>query len=242
MSWGQVGREREDEPSPPTSAFRWVAVGALFLAVVLFAVAFLVAQQRDAPRSRAVAATSTAPGTSSPPPPGTPLPSEPSAPQTPPSTEGDEGPSVDRELFDLSGGDTQGWQFGAWQEGAQGEVVPVPPPAEGVTIVSPGGNGWFRAPFAAPVDLSGAKTLSYDVDGGGTDVIVAMSIGPQGAWCETDGGRTPPGSYTVTVALSSLLDGCLEEVAQPRDLSDVRSLQVWFSEGTFTLSSVRVSG
>lgn len=241
MSWGQVGREREDEPSPPTSAFRWVAVGALCLAVVLFAVAFLVAQQRDAPRSRAVAATPTAPETSTPPP-GTPLSSEPSAAQTSPSTEDDDGASADRALFDFSGGDTQGWQLGGWQEGAQGEVVPVPPPAEGVTIVSPGGNGWFRAPFAAPVDLSGAKTLSYDVDGGGTDVIVAMSVGSREAWCETEGAPAPPGAHTVTVELTSLLDGCLGNVAQPRDLSDVRSLQVWFSEGTFTLSSVRVSG
>lgn len=240
MSWGQVGRERDDEPAPPTSAFRWVTVGALCLAVVLFAVAFMATERRAAP-SRAAAAPAAA--SSVKPSPRTPRASEPPSPRPSSATESGDGAPVERKLFDFSGGGTQGWEYGGWQkDGPQGEVVPDAPPTQGVRVVSPGGNGWFQAPFAVPADLTGATTLSYDVDGDATDVIVALSVGPQGAWCETKGARSPPGSRTVDVGLASLLDGCFDNAAVPKDLSDVRSIQIWFSRGTFTLGPVWVSG
>lgn len=237
MSWGQLGREQEGEAVPPTSAFRWVAVAALCLAVALFSVAFVTAERRADSESQAPAAGP--PASPAPPSASAPVPSDAAAA----ATKGATPTAADRVLFDFADGGTAGWQYGDWQEGPPGEVAPAPAPAGGVTIVSPAGRGWFGSTFLPPVDLEGARTLSYDVDGPRSDVIVALRVGPRDTWCETRGPATGPGARTVTVDLGRLLEGCdPKQLVTPEDLSDVRSVQIWFSEGAYTLSSVRVSG
>ena len=218
--WGGVGRGHQEDVASPLRGFGWAAVGALCLAVVLSGVAFLTAEQRAAaPR-------------------GAPAVAEAPVQRVPPASVGGGGGPAGRELFDLSAGATQGWGFGDWQPGSQGRVAPAVPPDRGLSVVSPG--GWFEAHFADPVDFGGARTLTYDVDGSGTDVLVALKVGPQETWCQASRAPVPAGPATVSVDLASL--GCDPKAAQPADLSAVHAVEIWFSRGSFTLGSVRLGG
>lgn len=230
-------RESDDDTaSHPMRGFGWGTTIGVCLAVVLFAGALLVAARHHSGGSSgsSLAGEKTPPGSSAT---GTAAPSSTASTSSSASSSAD---STDvsvalpnQLLFTFRAG-TEGWTPGNWQKHPGAVSATKQFGTDGTSSLHVVSNGaWFRGPLDVPVDMSAAHYLSFDVHGNGTNVIVAIQVGPKQKWCEMRGPRAKAGTVRVSVDLSHA--PCTRSEQQ-----DVRAVDIWLDAGTDDLDAVRL--
>jgi alpha-galactosidase len=104
--------------------------------------------------------------------------------------------------------------------------------AHGLAARTPLSGNWFGRALPAPLDLTGASALKFDVRAGttaGTVGEIAVQVGPNSAWCQ--GGRwawvNPGTSRTITEAIDEIECPAGVEL----DLSQVTAAWVFLNGG-----------
>jgi len=117
--------------------------------------------------------------------------------------------------------------------------------------VPPNAGGWFGPAFSTPplpLPLAGVHQVLMDIatTTAGTSQAVALQVGSDFHWCQTDFGFIPSGtSTTVTVDLAFLFSSTTACGSLPADTSVLQGMWVFFNDGgsgnggTFYLDNVR---
>ncbi len=99
-------------------------------------------------------------------------------------------------------------------------------------------GGWFNPTFAAPIPLANIHHIFLDITttGAGTSQSVALQVGPNWTWCQTNFGFINSNtSTTVDVDLGALFSSC-----NPPDSSVLQNINVFYSGGgTYYMDNVR---
>jgi len=134
--------------------------------------------------------------------------------------------------------DTEGWGSASWQTNAGTVEQSADYASHGsysLKVITAEG-GWFGVVYGTPVNLTGKTHLKFEIKtvAAGTSQNAAIQVGSNWDWCQSTWGWINPGT-TTTVDIDLLNLGCTSP-----DLSQVRSIYIWFSGGgTFYLDNVR---
>ena len=134
--------------------------------------------------------------------------------------------------------DTEGWGSASWQTNAGTVEQSADYASHGsysLKVITAEG-GWFGVVYGTPVNLTGKTHLKFEIKtlAAGTSQNAAIQVGSNWDWCQSSWGWINPGT-TTTVDIDLLNLGCTSP-----DLSQVRSIYIWFSGGgTFYLDNVR---
>lgn len=133
---------------------------------------------------------------------------------------------------------TEGWAPASWQANAGTVEQRAEYASDGSYSlkVTTADGGWFGVTFSTPLNLTGKTHLKFDVKtlAAGTSQNAAIQVGANWDWCQGTWGWINPDT-TATTDIDLLNLGC-----NSPDLSQVRTLYIWFSGGgTFYLDNVR---
>jgi mannan endo-1,4-beta-mannosidase len=133
---------------------------------------------------------------------------------------------------------TEGWASANWQTNAGTVEQSADYASEGnySLKVTTADGCWFGVTFGSPLNLTGKTHIKFEVKtlGVGTSQNAAIQVGANWDWCQGTWGWINPDT-TATTDIDLLNLGC-----NSPDLSQVRTLYIWFSGGgTFYLDNVR---
>jgi mannan endo-1,4-beta-mannosidase len=103
-------------------------------------------------------------------------------------------------------------------------------------------NAWFGVAFPTAFNLTGKTSLKYEIRTGsaGTSRAVALQVGPNWTWCQTNFVWVPQDTPLATVEMD-LVNGmaCNDGVTFSNFAGEIHGMYIFFNPGTFDIDNVR---